>query len=335
MTSVFLMPLLTVLCCKGAESNGGGTPTGASSSVAAANKTDQNISSDPTITSDPRYQSVKRSWDSYVQTMITPQGMPIMEQGVQRTTSEAVSYSLLQAAILEDWQTFDKVLSWAENNLQRQDKLFGWEWKDGGMQGNGQDPASDGDQDIAAALSIAYNKTGNQAYKTKALAILNAIWQREVVTLSNGQPLMTAGAQEALYVTDLQGKKAFGVNPSYFRPTYYSSLFSNIDPTHQWQKLVESSYAYIEKAADTTTLHGPELGNQDDNAVVIAGTKNLTPDFFVVRPDGSIGDHPWHSRQDYNFGGDGWRTLYWMTMQANSNPADNRPQPRMPGHSLS
>ncbi len=275
------------------------------------------------------------------------------------THSEAVSYALLRAVIMDDHETFDKVWHWAQTNMQRKniktvfnadvkqwwdfslmdknDNLFAWRWtpdidgKTGGvdMSSYDYDPALDADQDIAAALLMAHQKWGSGGkynYYGEARLILNDIWclGTEVV---NGERVLLAGDNFAYTRDPKTGERTFGVDPSYLRPYYYKTLFAKYDPKeesgHDWASMVNSSYKLIAKAQRARVLN--------ENKKEVVGSSGWTADFAALNKNGDICGFAWNYGQyektkDYYAGGDSFRLLFWMALEVQMNPGDKEAQ---------
>jgi endo-1,4-beta-D-glucanase Y len=160
------------------------------------------------------------------------------------TTSEGESYTMLRAVYMDDKSTFDKSWNFTKNNLQRPDHLFSWKY---GSLGNGkygiltseggQNTASDGDEDIALALLMAYSRWNQTSYLQAAQPIVTSMWNEEVVMI-DGKPVLTADNLE-------RKSSEVVVDPSYFAPANYK-IFAKIDPTHDWLGLASNSYTLID-----------------------------------------------------------------------------------------
>ena len=154
------------------------------------------------------------------------------ENGI--TTSEGQSYAMLRAVWSNDRPTFSSVWSWTKQNLQiRPDKLFAWKWKGKVLSLNS---ATDADTDIALALVLASRRFDEPSYEQEALAILDSIWNVEVLAVGPTHYL-TAGnwAPREDYPT---------IHVAYLAPYAYE-VFATVDRRHPWQRLVESSYAIL------------------------------------------------------------------------------------------
>ncbi|MDO8604605.1 MAG: glycosyl hydrolase family 8 [bacterium] len=193
-------------------------------------------------------------WETYKKTYIDHETQRTFDPSRENiTTSEAQSYTMFRAVLLDDKETFDKSWKWTKENLSRKDDaLFAWKFEEGadgtyGIQEHegGQNTASDADTDIALSLIFAYARWHEPHYIKSAEAIVRAIWEHEVVTVS-GKPYLTANNIEKD-----SGKNFVILNPSYFAPYAYRT-FSKIDPDHPWLDLVDSSYAVIEQSLLST-----------------------------------------------------------------------------------
>lgn len=182
------------------------------------------------------------SWKFYKKTFISDDGRVIDHQRGSVTTSEGQAYAMRRALIMGDKVTFDKTYDWAKYNLQHKfDKLFAWLWgpENLGKPGEAkygiidQNSATDADTEIAITLFLASKVWKQENYKQDALGLINDIWKKETVVIK-GERILTAGVNQS------KGE-IVEVNPSYFMPSGYR-IFAEIDPKHDWQKLVDSSY---------------------------------------------------------------------------------------------
>ncbi|HEX2910350.1 MAG TPA: glycosyl hydrolase family 8 [Chloroflexia bacterium] len=182
-------------------------------------------------------------WQTYKNRYVQQDGRVRDPQRADASTSEGESYALLRALWQEDRGTFDSVLNWSLNNLQkpRGDKLFAYLWgrtSDNNWKVIDRNAATDADQDIAFALLLASRKWGDPRYQTLAQEIIGDIWNKTVVTVK-GRPYLTAGDWAPALAHPV-------LNPSYFSPYEYR-LFALIDPDkrHDWLALVDTSYEVI------------------------------------------------------------------------------------------
>lgn len=192
------------------------------------------------------------SWKYYKKTFISDDGRVIDYQRGSISTSEGQAYAMRRALIMRDKETFDKVYNWAKYNLQHKNNhLFAWLWgpRIENHQGEvkyeilDQNGASDAGVEIAACLILASRVWGQTSYKNDALEILNDIWNKETIEIK-GERILTAGINQAKEINA-------EINPSYFMP-YTFRIFAKFDKTHDWQKLVDSSYRLTDWCIDHT-----------------------------------------------------------------------------------
>lgn len=182
------------------------------------------------------------SWKYYKKTFISNDGRVLDPLRATVTTSEGQAYAMMRALLMKDKEIFDKTYNWAKYNLQhKNDKLFAWLWgqKNPGEQIKmeyeiiDQNSASDADAEIAISLIFAYKVWGQGIYMEDALKIINDVWNKETIEV-NGERILTAGVNQNKY-------ENVEVNPSYFMINGFR-IFAKVDKTHDWQKLVDSSY---------------------------------------------------------------------------------------------
>ncbi len=183
---------------------------------------------------------LKRSWVAYRDRFIHADGNVIDYQAEdQRTTSEGQAYAMLRAVLINDQDTFDSTLAWAETNLNRpSDSLWSWHWN---AKSGIQDPnfATDADIDAATALIFAARRWNCPAYEALAQQKLNDIWQQTVTTIQ-GKQFILPGPRAAF-----QNSPETILNPSYFSPYAYR-LFAQVDQRHNWMGLVDDGYALLD-----------------------------------------------------------------------------------------
>ncbi len=176
----------------------------------------------------------------------TSRTMDVQRGGV--TTSEGEGYTMLRAVWLDDHTTFDASWKWTEDNLKfKNGYLFSWLFgkRADGTYGiltavNGQNSASDADTDIATALMFAYARWRDVSYLQAAQNVAIAIWDSEVVMVG-GKPYITSDDIEK------DSPQFVTVDPSYFAPYAYR-MFATIDPKHDWNGLVDDSYAVLKRS---------------------------------------------------------------------------------------
>lgn len=195
---------------------------------------------------------LQESWDSYRKRFIQGDGRVIDWEGKERSTSEGQAYALWRAVFMDDRDTFDRVLGWAESNLQRKDpsgkptdSLWAWKW---GKSTTGQwiqldqNFASDADIDACFALILASQRWNRPDYLALARTKLKDIWVLSTVTSGSTIHLLP-GPKIAFQKDNL-----VTFNPSYAAP-YAFRLFAQVDGDRDWMALVNSSYDLLNQSS--------------------------------------------------------------------------------------
>jgi len=237
-------------------------------------------------------------WKSYLKNQWLSEGRTISNPVNSITTSEAQSYTMLRAVWEKNQTVFKTTWTWTQQNLERPDHLFAWEWgkNSNGKYGimtanNGQNSASDADSDIALSLLMASVQWHNPVYKNDALKIINAIWNIEVVKI-NKQYYLAADNLEKTALTPY-----IVVNPSYFSPYSYR-IFDRVDPDHPWLTLASNSYQELQQMSKA------KLG--------LPFSVGLPPDWVVVyRSNNALSSAP-NKTLSTNFGYNAIRVI-WRT----------------------
>lgn len=224
-------------------------------------------------------QMLDALWRSYKSAYVEPGTYRTIDrQRGDVTTSEGQSYTMLRAVWMGDKETFDGAWKWTQDNLGRpRDNLFSWlfgERPDGTYgvladQG-GVSAASDADTDIALALVFAYARWQDEGYLESARAIMQDIWKYHVITI-NGTPYLLANDLEKR----IQKPDAI-VNPSYLAPYAYR-IFAHVDPEHDWNALVDSSYDLLQRATRDPLGSGESAGLPPDWIVIDKRTGAIRP----------------------------------------------------------
>ena len=184
-------------------------------------------------------------WSFYKQTYIQNGRVVSLDQnGI--TTSEGQGYAMLRAVWSNDRATFNAVWAWTKQYLQvREDKLFAWKWKGTVLDKNS---ATDADTDIALALILAARRFDHPAYEQESLAIINAIWDQEMVHIGlNAYVIVGNWARNEDYIT---------IHVAYLAPYAYE-IFASIDSHHPWAYAIKSSYAILHWLYDEQALPLP------------------------------------------------------------------------------
>ncbi|MGF1496816.1 MAG: glycosyl hydrolase family 8 [Elainellaceae cyanobacterium] len=204
---------------------------------------------------------LEESWQVYKDRFIQGDGRVIDRERQDRTVSEGQAYAMLRAVMIDDPDTFARTLEWAEANLRRTDAegnltdtLWAWQWgqaPDGSWRILDTNFASDADLDAVTALILAARRWNRPDYLELARTKLEDLWDLSTVsvpaaaTRSGRDRYFMPGPAEAF----LTQPNLVYLNPSYYAP-YAFRLFAQIDPTRDWEGLVDTSYASLVQSAD-------------------------------------------------------------------------------------
>jgi endo-1,4-beta-D-glucanase Y len=172
---------------------------------------------------------------------------PNSANAINTSNSEGTAYGMLLAVAMNDQSLFDDL--WRYALLFPDDHgLMHWEInpEGTGTTANGQNGATDADEDMAYALLWADARWGGKGaladtYKAYALKQIDLIWKWEVD--HNMGDALTAG--------DHFGGASV-INISYFAPAYYRAFGEASGKTADWNKVVESSYKILAATLNAT-----------------------------------------------------------------------------------
>lgn len=185
---------------------------------------------------------VARSWEAYKERYIfcgancgDNLGLVFDPMRGYDAPSEGIGYGLLMAVMMDDQPTFDTIYDAAAAVMLDNNGMFHWLARnDGTIAGTGS--ATDGDQDIAAALIFAEQlaergqwRQPSRSYGERAEALLDAIYANVVFDgyLQPGDRF-GGGGQE---ITNL----------SYFSPTWYR-LYNQFEGSDRWTPVIDQGY---------------------------------------------------------------------------------------------
>lgn len=216
--------------------------------------------------------TLSEAWNRYKRTFMQSYGQ-VVDLDTNITTSEGQSYAMLQAAWMNDKDTFKGAWLWAKHHFQNRidDKLFSWKWEDGKLSDSTN--ASDADQDIALALLFGYRMFGEDEYLDAAKEIIRDIWRQEVREINGRLYMLPMNYGSAMQPGGLL------FNPSYLSPAWYR-IFQEVDPDHDWEKLADDSYLTLNQIAQRSSSM-PLPANW---YVVNERTGGLTPAFQPFGP---------------------------------------------------
>lgn len=233
---------------------------------------------------------LSEAWNRYKKTFLQSYGQ-VVDLDTQATTSEGQSYAMLQAAWMNDKETFEGVWLWTKHHFQNRidDRLFSWKWEGDSLTDAAN--ASDADQDIALALLFGYRMFGNEEYLAEAKAIIQDIWRQEVREINGRLYLLPMNYGSAMQPDGLL------FNPSYLSPAWYR-IFQEVDSEHDWLRLATDSYAILDGIARASRAMPLPLNWY----IVNEKTGRLTP---AISPFGA------YARE---FSYDAFRTLWRVAM---------------------
>ena len=148
-------------------------------------------------------------WNAYEARFIDPQGRVFDPQGDQHTTSEGQAYALFFALAGNDRAQFDRVLSWTQMNLARNDltaNLPSWLWgkdKDGAWKTLDANSASDADLWMAYTLVEAGRLWNAPLYTSLGKGMMARIAATEVADLPGFGLMLLPGATGFVHQTTL------------------------------------------------------------------------------------------------------------------------------------
>lgn len=245
-------------------------------------------------------------WSKYKEEYIEPSTYRAIDKDQSNiTTSEGQSYTMLRAVWMDDKATFDGAYAWTKDNLKRsEDNLHSWLFgrRADGTFGvitdrGGYNSATDAEIDIAVALIFAGNRWQQQNYIDEAKSIIADIWNKNVIIVQ-GKPYLTSNNLEKL-----TSEKTI-INVSYIAP-YAFRMFAEIDPTHDWHALIDSSYDILLRSTaapldKSRSAHIPPdwiVLNKTTGSVESPRIENLTTNFSydALRTPWRIAlDHVWY-----------------------------------------
>lgn len=217
---------------------------------------------------------------AFLDTYVDDDGRVVrLDQGGD-TVSEGQAYAMLVAAGVDDQETFDRVWSWTQQELLREDGLLSWRWAEGTV----QDPSSaaDADLDAARALLVAAEQWEEPAYQEDALALGQAILENETAEVPEGL-VLTAGS----WATEGNDDGPWAFNPSYVSPVA-TTMLGEASGDPRWAELEVGSRAAVDSVVDSGTL---------------------PPDWAEIDASGAVRAVPGPSGLPVQFGYDAARTL--------------------------
>ncbi len=235
-------------------------------------------------------------WEAYKHRFIQPDGRVVEYSQQARTTSEAQAYALFHALVANDRKSFDKILSWTENNLADGDltrQLPAWLW---GKRPTGDwgiiddNAASDADMWLAWVLLEASEKWHAKHYRKLGKGLLKLIERHEVTQLPGLGYMVLPGPDG--FVTD---NKRWKLNLSYL-PLQVIRKFSHTGDSTIWTEVLRNSITLIDRAS----------------------VNGIVPDWVIYQADGRL--QASNSSAANHIGYDAIRVYLWAGMLPPSEP---------------
>lgn len=176
------------------------------------------------------------------------------------TVSEGQAYGMLLAVAADDPSRFDSIWDWTTANLQRDDLLLSWQWKDDGVVD--EQPASDADLDAARALVLAGDAFDRDDLREQGVALGAAMLDEMTAETSLGRILLPGPWATA---------SPHAYNPSYASPAAYDIL-ERASGDSRWAELAEGSRAATAALLDANALPTDWATVGADGSVAIAGS---------------------------------------------------------------
>jgi endo-1,4-beta-D-glucanase Y/4-amino-4-deoxy-L-arabinose transferase-like glycosyltransferase len=220
-----------------------------------------------------------------------------------RVTSEAQSYAMLRAVWSGNRPAFERAWSWTSANLLGEHGLPAWLWQDGTVAD--AHTATDANADIALALLMAGKRWDDAALTQAGTAMVQAIWEREVVMV-DGRPYLAAGDWAT------RGD-VVALNPSYFAP-YALRIFAEADPAHDWAGVIDTGYETLFAAASSALGGARSAGLPPDWVGLDRATGTLVPLALEQKDTTRYGYDAartyWRVALDARWSGDGRATTF-------------------------
>lgn len=222
------------------------------------------------------------------------------------TASEAIGYGMILTSLMEDWDKFNKLLSyskvWRYKINGNSTALMQWSVRNFTSPEGGS--ATDADIDIIAALFIAYQKTKNENYLNEALEIGKSIWDYELD--ANTRLVLPAATNEKMG------------NGSLYNISYISlpalKMLQIYDKDRDWATVLEKNLSYMEKVQNNWTGEGGLWPDWTDASGVPVNPDNGSSDCLPSSSNCLIRSHeayykeapriPWRIAWYYHWFGD-------------------------------
>jgi len=191
-------------------------------------------------------------WSRYRERFVSPEGRVVDTGNEGISHSEGQGYGLLLAVAAADRPSFDRILSWTDQNLfVRDDHLAAWRWTPSRRPTSLDNNATDGDILIAWALAEAADFWREPAYLAQAKLIARDI-VTELLKAEKPYGLVLSPAAKGFSAEDRHGGRV--INLSYWVFPAFRRL-EQLAPEAIWSGLEATGLSLIE----TARLGGADL----------------------------------------------------------------------------
>ena len=197
----------------------------------------------------------------YAKAFIRADGRVVDAENGHITHSEAIGYPMLLAATANDRATFDRVWTFARNNMQRPDGLISWVWDPNALPHvRDTNNATDGDMKIATALYAGALRWGEPAYWQEGVRIAEAIGENLIVLFEDRRLLLPGieGFAEVRRGTGADGRPRMVATRSPVINTSYWIFFTfpalaELAPNHPWRLVAADGLYLLHGSTDVPT----------------------------------------------------------------------------------
>lgn len=243
----------------------------------------------------PNHDSIKVAFErwktKYVTTDGCRKGRRVLWDDGKSTVSEGIGYGMVLAVYLNDRQLLDD-LYYYYKSFPNMHGLMNWKINEkGGVEG--ENAASDAEEDVAFALIMAHEQWGSE----KGKGVIN--YYKEAKSML--YKIMDYEIESSTYVIkpgDMWGGSKT-TNPSYFAPAYYR-IFYKFSNDKRWLKVAETSYEILFKCWNDSTGLVPDWCNAEGGNAINVGWAREQGTAYLY----DAARTPWRIGLDYIWYGD-------------------------------
>lgn len=245
--------------------------------------------------SNPNHDSIQvyyQRWkDKYITAEGCRKGRRVLFDDGKSTVSEGIGYGMLLGVYMNDRKLVDDLYAYYKS-FPNMHGLMHWKINEkGGVEG--ENAATDAEEDVAFALIMAYEQWGVQKgkgivnYYKEAKSMLFKIMDYEI-----------EGSSYVLKPGDMWGGSK-ATNPSYFAPGYYR-VFSKFSKDKRWLRVADKCYEIIFKSWNENTGLVPDWCNSEGGSAANVGWAREQGTAYLY----DAARTPWRIALDYIWFGD-------------------------------